>query len=73
MAEQGEKTVATNRRARHEYFIEDTEEAGLVITGSEIKSVRAGKISLQDSFIAIDAGEAWLEGSPLPPPPGNRP
>lgn len=63
MAEVGEHTVASNRRARHDYFIEETVEAGLVLTGSEIKSVRAGKVSLQESFVAIEGGEAWLEGA----------
>ena len=63
MAERGEKTVASNRRARHEYFIHETVEAGIVLTGSEIKSVRAGKVSLQEAFVAIEAGEAWLEGA----------
>lgn len=63
MAEQGEKTVATNRRARHDYHIDETLEAGLVLTGTEIKSVRAGRISLQESYVAIDGGEAWLEGA----------
>lgn len=56
----GPRTVATNRKARHEYFILDTFEAGIVLTGTEIKSVRAGKISLQDGFVMIRNGEAWL-------------
>ncbi|MFM7173727.1 MAG: SsrA-binding protein SmpB [Caldilinea sp.] len=57
---QGARTVATNRKARHEYFIEETYEAGLVLTGTEIKSVRAGKVSLQEGFILVKNGEAWL-------------
>lgn len=56
----GARTVATNRKARHEYFIEETYEAGLVLTGTEIKSVRAGKVSLQEGFVLIKGGEAWL-------------
>lgn len=56
----GHRTVATNRKARHEYFIEDTFEAGIVFTGTEIKSVRAGKVSLQEGFVLIKDGEAWL-------------
>ena len=56
----GARTVASNRKARHEYFIEDTFEAGIVFTGTEIKSVRAGKVSLQDGFIMVKDGEAWL-------------
>ncbi len=56
----GARTVATNRKARHEYFIEETYEAGIVLTGTEIKSVRAGRISLQEGFVLIKQGEAWL-------------
>ena len=56
----GDKTVVTNRRARREYFTEETYEAGLVLTGSEIKSVRAGRANLQDSYATIRDGEAWL-------------
>ncbi len=57
----GARTVATNRKARHEYFIEDTFEAGIALTGTEIKSVRAGKVSLQEGFVLIQGGEAWLQ------------
>jgi SsrA-binding protein len=63
----GEKTIALNRRARHEYSIEDTVEAGLVLTGTEIKSVRAGKVSLADAFARIDRDEAWLIGAHIAP------
>lgn len=59
-ATHGPRTVATNRKARHEYFIEETYEAGIVLTGTEIKSVRAGKVSLQEGFVLIKNGEAWL-------------
>lgn len=62
-----EKTVVTNRRARREYFIEETYEAGLVLTGSEIKSVRAGRVNLQDSYVTIREGEAWLLNSHIAP------
>jgi SsrA-binding protein len=62
-----EKTVVTNRRARREYFIEETLEAGLVLTGSEIKSVRAGRVNLQDSYVIIREGEAWLLNSHIAP------
>ena len=58
-----DKVVATNRRARHDYEIEGTVEAGLVLTGSEIKSVRAGRVSLQQAYATIEAGEAWLVGA----------
>lgn len=58
-----EKTIATNRKARHEYHILETVEAGLVLTGSEIKSVRAGRVSLQEAYAAVEDGEAWLLGA----------
>jgi SsrA-binding protein len=57
---EGPHTVATNRTARYEYFIEESFEAGVVLTGTEIKSVRAGKVSLQEGFVLIRNGEAWL-------------
>ena len=68
-----EKTVALNRRARHEYLIEDSMEAGIVLSGTEIKSIRAGKVNLADSFARIDKGEAWLVGAHIAPwEGGNR-
>ena len=68
-----EKTVALNRRARHEYSIEDSMEAGIVLSGTEIKSIRAGKVNLADSFARIDKGEAWLVGAHIAPwEGGNR-
>lgn len=63
----GEKTVASNRRARHEYFIIETMEAGIALQGSEIKSVRAGQISLAEAFVRIDGREAWLEDAHIAP------
>jgi SsrA-binding protein len=54
------KVVATNRRARHDYSIEDTVEAGLVLIGSEIKSIRAGRVNLRESYAVIEDGEVWL-------------
>lgn len=54
------KVVATNRKARHDYHFHDTYEAGLVLMGSEIKSIRAGRVSLQEGFVLFDGGEAWL-------------
>lgn len=54
------KTVATNRKARHEYFIEDVYEAGLVLRGTEIKSVRAGRVSLAEGYVQLKNGELWL-------------
>ena len=56
----GEKSLVTNRRARREYFIEESLEAGLALTGSEIKSVRTGRANLQDSYVTIRDGEAWM-------------
>ena len=68
-----EKTVAVNRRARHEYSIEDSMEAGIVLSGTEIKAIRAGKVNLADSFARIDKGEAWLVGAHIAPwEGGNR-
>ncbi len=62
-----DKTLVTNRRARREYFIEDKYEAGLVLTGSEIKSLRAGRANLQDSYVTIRDGQAWLVNSHIAP------
>ncbi len=62
-----EKTIALNRRARHEFSIEDSMEAGIVLSGTEIKSIRAGKINLADSFARIERGEAWLVGAHIAP------
>jgi SsrA-binding protein len=68
-----EKTIALNRRARHEFSIEDTVEAGLALSGTEIKSIRAGKVNLADSFARIERGEAWLVGAHIAPwEGGNR-
>jgi len=62
-----DKPVARNRRARHEYFILETIEAGIVLHGSEIKSIRAGQISLAEAFVRIDGKEAWLEDAHIAP------
>lgn len=64
--ERGEKVVATNRKARHDYAIEDTYEAGLVLSGSEVKSLREGRASLVDGYAFIDGGEAWLDAVHIP-------
>ncbi|MDD6793510.1 MAG: SsrA-binding protein SmpB, partial [Thermobifida fusca] len=64
---QGPKTIAQNRRARHDYHIEDTYEAGLVLTGTEVKSLRAGRASLVDGFAQIKNGEVWLHNVHIPP------
>lgn len=56
----GPRTVATNRKARHDYHIEEIIEAGMQLTGTEIKSVRAGQVNLREGFVLIKDGEAWL-------------
>ena len=67
------KTVAQNRKARHDYSIEDTVEAGIALTGTEIKSVREGHVNLQDAYARIEHGEAWLVGAHVAPwSGGNR-
>jgi len=63
----GEQTIALNRRARHEFTISETIEAGLALTGSEIKSVRAGKVNLTDAYARIERDEAWLIGAHIAP------
>jgi len=67
------KTIAQNRKARHDYIIEDTLEAGIALTGTEIKSIREGHVNLQDAYARIDRGEAWLVGAHVAPwSGGNR-
>jgi SsrA-binding protein len=66
-------TVALNRRARHDFTIDDTFEAGIVLTGTEIKSIRAGKVNLSDAYARVDHNEAWLVGAHIAPfEGGNR-
>jgi SsrA-binding protein len=60
------RAIARNRRAYHDYFIEDTYEAGLVLTGTEVKSLRAGRASLTDGFAQITDGEVWLHNVHIP-------
>jgi SsrA-binding protein len=64
--EQGRKLVAQNKKARHDYAIDDVYEAGLVLQGTEVKSLRQGRASLVDGFVDIDGGEAWLHGVHIP-------
>ena len=64
--EQGRKVVAQNKKARHDYLIEDVYEAGLVLTGSEVKSLRAGRASLVDGYAQIRGNEAYLHGVHIP-------
>ncbi len=68
-----EQTIAINRKARHDFSIEDTFEAGIVLTGTEIKSIRAGKANLKDAYARVEKGEAWLIGANIAPfEGGNR-
>jgi SsrA-binding protein len=67
MAPKGTKVVASNRRARHDYDILETYESGIVLTGSEVKSIRDGKIQLKDSFARVQDGEVWLHGVHVSP------
>lgn len=64
--ETGRTLVAQNKKARHDYSIKDTYEAGLVLTGTEVKSLRAGRASLVDGFATFDGGEAWLYNVHIP-------
>ena len=64
--EKGRKNVAQNKKARHDYFIEDVFEAGMVLVGSEVKSLREGRASLVDGFVQISGGEAFLHGVHIP-------
>ena len=63
----GIKVLATNRKAKHEYFLLDTYEAGLVLKGSEIKSIRAGQVSLAQAYVSLDGNEAWLVNAHIAP------
>ncbi len=67
MPEPDEKDVAVNRRAYHDYFIDEKYEAGVMLTGTEIKSVRNGRANLRDGYVRIDNGEAWLESVHISP------
>lgn len=65
--ESGRRLVASNKKARHDYLIDDVFEAGIVLTGTEVKALRAGRASLVDGFASVDAhGEAWLENVHIP-------
>jgi len=64
--EQGNKVIARNRRARHDYHIEDVYEAGVALTGTEVKSLRAGRASLADGFAQVSDGEVWLHNVHIP-------
>ncbi|MBT2508194.1 MULTISPECIES: SsrA-binding protein SmpB [Streptomyces] len=64
--EKGRKMIAQNKKARHDYLIIDTYEAGMVLTGTEVKSLRQGRASLVDGFVQLDGGEAWLHNIHVP-------
>ncbi len=64
--ESGRKVVAQNRKARHDYEVEDVYEAGMVLTGTEVKSLRAGRASLVDGFAVVRDGEVWLHNVHIP-------
>ena len=64
--ERGQKLIANNKRARYDYFIDDVYEAGIVLSGTEVKALRQGKASLTDSYAAVDEGELWLENAYIP-------
>jgi SsrA-binding protein len=68
----GDGTIAQNRKARHEFTIEHTFQAGLVLFGTEIKSIRDGKVNLQDSYARIERGEAWIFGMHIAPYAGGN-
>ena len=65
--EDGQRTVASNRRARHDYEILERFECGIALTGSEVKSLRGGRASLSESFARVQGGEVWLENMHIPP------
>ena len=73
MSKRERKLVAGNKKARHDYFIEETYEAGIVLTGTEIKSVRQGKVSIKESYAKIEKGEVFIYGMNISPyEQGNR-
>src|SRR5262249_59809400 len=65
IARMAEKLIADNRRARHDYHLLDRQEAGLVLTGTEVKSLRAGRVTLAQAFAEVRDGEAWLVGAEI--------
>ncbi|MCX7773047.1 MAG: SsrA-binding protein SmpB [Clostridia bacterium] len=73
MAQEGTKSIVQNRKARHDYFIEECMEAGIVLTGTEVKSLRLGRANLQDSYATIKNGEVFVSGLHISPyDMGNR-
>ena len=68
----GDKTVATNRRARHDYSILETWEAGIVLIGSEVKSLREAQVQIREAFARVDGGDVWIHGMHIAPYPFSR-
>ena len=66
------KLIASNRKAYHDYHIEEALEAGLVLTGTEVKSIRLGRVSLREAYARVDKGEAWLIGAHIAQYPGGN-
>jgi len=64
--ERGQKLIANNKRARYDYFIDDVYEAGIVLSGTEVKALRQGKASINDAYATVDSGELWLENAYIP-------
>ncbi|HCS74612.1 MAG TPA: SsrA-binding protein, partial [Clostridiales bacterium] len=67
MANDGIKVIAKNRKARHDYFIDETYEAGIVLTGTEVKSIRLGKVNLKDSYADVRQGEVYVHNMHISP------
>ena len=67
MSRRGDQVVITNRKARHDYFVLDSYEAGVMLKGPEVKSIRNGRANLQDSYAFVDDGEVWLYGMHISP------
>ncbi len=67
MKQPGTKTIAENRKARHDYFVLETFEAGIELVGTEVKSIRQGTVNLKDSWCTIDDGELWIRGMHISP------
>ncbi|MDP2727602.1 MAG: SsrA-binding protein SmpB [Dehalococcoidia bacterium] len=72
MTETNNKLIATNRKAHYDYFIEETVEAGIILTGTEIKSIRLGRVSLREAYAKIEHGEAWLINAHIAQYPGGN-
>lgn len=73
MAKNSGSTIADNRKARHDYFVHETYETGIVLVGTEVKSIRQGKVNLKDGFARVSKGELWLQNVHISPyEQGNR-